>query len=189
MTDKWELADRANKRAAAYNHQISPLDIQRWFDLAWAREVPYLLPMPDGLVLNLGAGKRMISDSVPLDLENGWDAERYTIPYGDDSVAGIWAHGFFEHLTPQAVIRTLRDCERVLKTNGVLNIVVPHALCENAVEEIEHYTPFTENSIANLIANPYYQHQAGDWKLEIYATFIMGVVWRNMAVFSQLVKV
>lgn len=170
-----------------------------WFKVAWAREIPEPLPVPMPVgdredpewlpTLNLGAGFRHIGGSVPLDYESGWDADTMPIPYKDSSIAGIWAHGFFEHVKdPRAV---LAECQRVLVTGGVLNIVVPHGLSDLYVEDIDHKHPFSEETWRNIFSNPYYDATAKTgvpWQLEIHTCFIMGVVWRNLALFTQLVK-
>jgi predicted SAM-dependent methyltransferase len=184
--DKFNQALEANKFAAKYDAE--DLTIQDWFMLAWARQIPELLPMPEGQHLNLGAGNRQIGLSKPLDLEHGWDAANDLIPFLDETISGIWAHGFFEHLSPYVAIEVLTECERVLIDGGVLNVVVPHALTENAVEELEHYSQWHEATIPNLIKNPYYEHTKSLKNLHVHTTFIMGVVWRNLALFTQLVK-
>jgi hypothetical protein len=187
---RYELARVADAYAAVYAER-SALTVQEWFMLAWAREVPDLAPIPNNSLptLNLGAGRRQIGKSEPLDLEHGWDAEEYGIPYEDGSVAGIWAHGFFEHVSPARVPYVLHECQRVLCYRGVLNIVVPHAMAEMYPEDITHKSMWHEATINNIMNNPYYEHGDEDqWELTQHTCFIMGVVWRNLGIFYQLVK-
>ena len=165
---------------------------QDWFMIAWNRELPELLPMPVGLQLNLGAGYRMIGDSVPLDVERGWNADTDRIPCEDDSVAGIWAHGFFEHV--KSVPAVLMECQRVLMPGGVLNVVVPHGRSEIAVEDLDHKQFIVEHSWRNLFTNEYYDagckaDRVVPWRIKIHANFMMAVAYRNMALFTQFVKV
>src|SRR5262252_6140183 len=125
MADRYDLARIAEAWAAEYQERQTPT-IQDWFMLAWARSVPALVGIPNNALptLNLGAGNRFIGDSVPLDLEHGWNGETDKLPYDNGKVAGIWAHGFFEHISPENVPRVLYECQRVLCWGGVLNIVV-----------------------------------------------------------------
>lgn len=185
-----------------YSHR-SRANIRDWFEIAMDRVIPNIVPMPNNAlpVLNLGAGYRMIGDSIPLDLERGWDADsvdgRIYLPKDtgsdrlyltrSDSVAGIWAHGFFEHISDP--IRMLKECQRVLCPGGVLNICVPHGMSELAWEDLTHKHQFQEGSWKNLMANPYYRVGDEDrWTLRVRANFIMGTVWRNMALFTQMIN-
>ncbi len=47
------------------------------------------------------------------------------LPWGDASVAAIYAGELFEHFTPQDLRRLLLECVRVLKPGGVLRLCVP----------------------------------------------------------------
>ena len=52
------------------------------------------------------------------DLRNG-------IPFENDSVEGILASHFLEHLDTQESLKFLRECLRVLKSGGILRLSVP----------------------------------------------------------------
>ena len=143
------------------------------------------------MCLNLGAGKRHIGQAQPLDLEHGWDADTNAIPWRTASVFGIWAVGFFEHL--ERPVKALAECQRVLRPGGIINIVTPHALSDCFAKDLYHHHGFTEETWQNLFDNPYYDNAYPDgggveWKLKVHACFIMGVEWRNLALFTQLVK-
>jgi len=191
MADRYDLARIAEAWAAEYQERQTPT-IQDWFMLAWARSVPALVGIPNNALptLNLGAGNRFIGDSVPLDLEHGWNGETDKLPYDNGKVAGIWAHGFFEHISPENVPRVLYECQRVLCWGGVLNIVVPHSLSDMYPEDITHKSFWHEETITNIFRNPYYTDPniKFEWLMQQHACFIMGVVWRNLGLFIQLVK-
>ena len=180
--------NRVRAAQAMGNHDQVNLLYQDWFMIAWNRELPELLPMPDGPQLNLGAGYRLIGDSIPVGLETGWDADTEPLPYASGSIAGIWAHGFFEHVADVPAV--LRECERVLIKGGVLNVVVPHGRSEIAVEDITHKQFIVEHTWRNLFGNEYYDAAKGQaWRLRVHANFMMAVAYRNMALFTQFVKV
>lgn len=162
------------------------MDVRDWFGFAWNRKIPSLLSPPPGRHLNLGAGYRQIQQAESVDLENGFDLddpECWNIEAG--SVSCIWAHGVMEHVKDPILV--LRQCERVLEPGGLMNIVVPHGASYLQLEDITHKHAFTEETWKNLFNNEYYNVNGG-WQLKVHTCFIMGVVWRNLALFTQLVK-
>lgn len=172
--------------------QQSVMDIEDWFEFAWNREVPCPKNPPNKgeRQLNLGAGYREVTWAKSLGHEQKFDLEdqvAWNHVVDDETVDAIWAHGVFEHIVDIPAL--LRQCERVLRPGGVLNIVVPHGLSDLYVEDIDHKHPIVEDTWRNIMDNPYYQ--AGGqkpWKLKMHTQFIMGVVWRNLALFTQFVK-
>lgn len=163
--------------------------IQEWFLIARAREIPNLAPMRPGIHLNLGAGFRNIGDAIPLDREHGWDADQEPIPYRDESVSGIWAHAFLGYVADPVAV--LAECQRVLAPGGVMNIVEPHGLSDLWAEDVRRKNRFTEETWKNLMANRYWDPQADRARRVNFAVrscFILGVVWRNLSLFTQLIK-
>lgn len=165
---------------------IKPPYIEDWFHIGLARHIDPPLGMPPGVHLDLGAGNREIGDSIAIDLEHGFDLNEDDIPFGSESVAGIWANQFFEHLDNP--IHCLRECERVLAVGGVLNIVVPHAMSEMYQEELTHKSKFAEGIWYKLLEKDYHWSREGEWNLRVHTCFIMGILWRNLCMFTQLVK-
>lgn len=53
-----------------------------------------------------------------------WDA-RYSIPIADGAVSAIYSSHLLEHLDREVAQNLLLDCYRVLKSGGVLRVVVP----------------------------------------------------------------
>lgn len=163
-----------------------PMRIEDWFHIGLARHIEPPISMPPGIHLDLGAGQRLIGDCVPLDLEHGWDGSIDHIPYSDDTITGIHANQFFEHL--EDPIFCLRECERVLAVGGVLNIVVPHAMSEMYQEEITHKAKFAEGIWEKMLVGDAHWEREGHWRLRVHTCFIMGILWRNLCMFTQLVK-
>lgn len=164
--------------------EMSVLD---WFGFAWNRHVPAPLMTEKGQHLNLGAGYREVPWATSVDREHGFDLEEGLPQWADESVVAIWAHGVFEHI--QDPVKLLWECQRVLIPTGVINIVVPHGASFLYLEDIDHKHPFTEETWRNLFSNPYYDATGQrEWELTVRTCFIMGVAWRNLALFTQLVK-
>ena len=85
---------------------------ERWINIDNLHEI-----FPD-----LDRPERKNMDAEPnylnADLRNG-------IPFEDNSVDGILASHFFEHLDAQEALKMMRECYRVLKQGGILRISVP----------------------------------------------------------------
>ena len=94
--------------------------INDFFLLGMKRDIPNILPMDKGIVLNLGAGNQVIVDTHPLQYETGWNAETDAIPFIDESVDGIHAYHFLEHI--QNIHFLMSECQRVMKKGAVMNI-------------------------------------------------------------------
>jgi SAM-dependent methyltransferase len=158
------------------------------FELGMDRVVPYpeeweALGRHDYTILNLGAGNKHIVGTVALDLPE-WNAETLPIPYEDETVDAILAFHFLEHI--QNVTFVLRECQRVLRPGGTLNIVVPYGMSDCALQDLDHKHRFTEDTWKNTFANPYYDK--GDWHWRIGFNMIMGLVHRNLVLVTQLIK-
>lgn len=159
-------------------------DVHQLFEWAMDRQLPYLIETrEDGVELNLGAGNKPIPNAVDLDLPE-WDANKDQIPFGSGTVDVIHAYHFLEHVDNP--IAMLRECERVLVTGGVLNICVPYYRSNMAYHDLTHKHYFTEATWANILHQPYYDR--GKWSLEINLNVIIGIVERNLALLTQLVK-
>lgn len=170
------------------------MSIQDFFKLGMKRDIHNLIPPRlnhyGGNALNLGAGNSLIAGTDPLDLPE-WNAEDGMLParIASDSVDTIFAFHFFEHLTGAKAIRILRECERVLKVGGTLNVVVPHRLSQMAYHDLDHKSFWTEETWKVLFSTPYYdKNRETPWLLEVNVNLIIGVVERNLALMTQLVK-
>lgn len=161
------------------------MDFHQWFGEGMDRTLPPIFERPEGFVLNLGAGNKHISGTVPLDYPD-WDAEVDLIPYGDGTVDGIIAYHFLEHV--RNLFPLLSECQRVLKSGGVMQIVVPYGASDLAMQDMDHKRFFTEESWRTLFNNPYY-NKNGRWEFEVGFNLIAGVVHRNLILMTQLLKV
>ena len=150
--------------------------------------LPNEIIVPTGTVLNLGCGNSHIPGTIGLDLPS-WDAEQDPIPYENESVDGIYAFHFLEHLSGKDTINILAECQRVLKVGGVMTVCVPHRLGAMAFQDLDHKSFWTEESWKTLFTNGYYdKNREKPWKFDIRFNMIMGRNERNLALFTQLAK-
>ena len=189
------------------------MNIQQLFKLGMKRDVPELLVGPQGIVLNLGCGKSHIPGAVNLDYPQ-WDAENYRIEvpnivkhkffHGADaelpvasmgdvlvtcpsgSVAVIHAYHFLEHLHDPR--RMLKEMQRVLMPGGVINIVVPHHWSQISFQDLDHKHHFALEVWRTTLDNHYYDKGNTGWQLRVHFNMMMGIVERNVCIFTQLVK-
>lgn len=151
------------------------------------REVNDLLPFPDGPVLNLGAGKKHLPGTIPLDRDNGWIAP--ILPHSSGTVAGAYAFHFLEHLQQHDALAMLKEIERVLMDKGSLIAVTPLAGTELSFQDLDHKSFWTEGTWRNLFSNEYYGGgMPRQWELSVHLNLIMGLTQRNLVLISQIVK-
>lgn len=140
---------------------------------------------PTGVWLNLGAGNKMIVGAQSVDLPQ-WDADNEGLPYHTESVDGIIAYHFLEHV--ESPINVLVECQRVLKPGGLMNIVVPYGVEDCWLQDLSHKSVFIEDTWKNLFSNPYYTRGFDRWRFRINFNMIMGLNRRNLILNTQLQK-
>lgn len=160
------------------------MNLQEFFEICMDREVPKVLD-PQQPQINLGIGSKEIGPEVQSIGLPEWDAETDPIPYGDESVGTVWALHFLEHIGN--VFYVLRECERVLRPGGILNVVVPYGACHMWVHDLSHKHMFNEDTWRVAFGNPYYDDQ-GPWRFRVHLNIIMAVKGENLALLSQLIK-
>jgi hypothetical protein len=176
------------------------LDLLDLFAWGMKRRQPRLIQPLDasGPILNLGSGfttiqwhewfsKRVVNLDLP-----GWDANSLD-PFAnvpDESVDGIFAFHFFEHI--DHVVRMLWECQRILRVGAPLTIVVPYGASTIAIQDLTHQHFFNEETWKTLFSNQYYDPGqltgTAKWHYRIGTNVIMGIVERNLALVTQLVK-
>ena len=164
-----------------------PVTLLENFCVGMDREVKEFKPMEEGTKLNLGAGYKDIKDTEPLDLSNGWLAP--TLDISDESICGVYAYHFLEHLNKNDLLDMLHEVERVLIPGGLFNIVVPYWSSELAYQDLDHKTFWTEKTFPNLFFNKYYDGSMDrEWHFQINSQVIMGINHRNLCLLVQLEK-
>lgn len=154
-----------------------------------SRMTPPIQPFPDGPILNLGAGRKVLPFStVNLDLPK-WDARVDTIPYATGKVAGIIALHFLEHLDGDVVMRVLGEAERALMSGGSMLIAVPYYNSQVQAQNLDHRSVYCEETWRNVFEDETYDRGTrGEWRLRVGFNLICGIVERNLCLMTQLVK-
>jgi ubiquinone/menaquinone biosynthesis C-methylase UbiE len=154
------------------------------FNIGMVRSYSEIIPSVEGLVLNLGAGKKLIEGSIPLDYPE-WDANYMPIPYPDNSVDMIHAYHFLEHV--ECINFVMAEIKRVLKPGAHINIVVPYYTSHMQASDIFHCHVFTERTFEKMFRWEYYTKDKIE-PMEIVTNFIMGDCEANLALMIQLRK-
>jgi SAM-dependent methyltransferase len=140
-------------------------------------------------IIHVGPGEKHIHPErsvLVLDYPD-WDAEKDEIPLPDDSVGGIVATHFLEHL--QEPRQFLCEAARVLAPGCPLNILVPHADSLMAKQDLDHKSQYVLDTWRVLLNNPYYnKNNNAKFDFELGANFVFGVKEGNFAVVTQLIK-
>jgi predicted SAM-dependent methyltransferase len=81
-------------------------------------------------LLNFGCGTAVHPDWVNLDSSTDLPGVirhdlRRGLPFPDESFDAVYGSHVLEHLQPDAAARLLRECHRVLRSGGIVRIVVP----------------------------------------------------------------
>lgn len=170
--------------------------IQEFFAWGMDRTIPDL-PLPlRGMVINLGPGDFKV---MPGTIGVGPASNALTdviweypapLPYDNGSVSVVHAHHFLEHFDGEDAVKILREIERVLMPGGVAYITTPYPGTPLQYHALDHKSNWNEETWQWLFNNPYYSSGDGKiWRLSVQACFIMGIVIRNLALFTQLVKI
>lgn len=137
-------------------------------------------------ILNLGPGKKVIAGTIGIGLPE-WNADSDPLPYDDESVGGIHAYHFLEHVKDP--LKVLKECERVLYPGGVMNILVPYYTSQLQAQDLDHKSQFSENTWRVAFQNEYYNRPGeGVWAFKIGFNMIMGLVEKDLCLVTQLIK-
>lgn len=159
--------------------------MQDFFKLGMKRGLPELL-RNCGNELEIGPGNTPVKFASTSIEYPAWDGDTQDLPYENNKFDVIHAYHILEHLNDP--IRVLKECERVLKIGGHMNIVVPHQMSALAYSDLDHKHFFNEETFSNIFHNKGYSKDLFKWQFKIHICFIMGVVQHNMGLFVQLKK-
>ena len=88
------------------------MDFEQLFKWGMDRDIPPPLDFPAGQIINVGAGTKHIEGAASIDYPE-WDADLEPLPYLDNSIAGIHAYHFLEHVCDPVAL--LLEFQRVLQ--------------------------------------------------------------------------
>ena len=166
------------------------MSVEEAFLIGMKRNIK-LYKMDGPVILNLGAGEQKIPNAINYDLPD-WDASKDIIPKDDNSVNSIHAHHLLEHLSGEEAIAFLIECQRVLVPGGKMLVTVPYYKSDLAHQNLDHKSFWDLETLKDLFDNDYYDKRIifnrSEWKLEVLASFIIGITTRNIALIYQLVK-
>lgn len=112
------------------------------------------------VILNLGAGKKLRSDAVNVDIvpyvgiDERVDLGEYPWPWKDESVDGVYASHILEHFPDQE--KFIGECYRILKPGGFLRFALPHSSCISSVGCFGHFRTFSYNTLREYLSEPIY---------------------------------
>lgn len=122
------------------------------------------------LILNLGAGKKLIDGAVNVDIglypgvDQQVDLTQYPWPWDSNSVDGIHASHIIEHFESQ--VKFLDECYRILRPDGFLRIAAPHASCVSSVGCMGHYRTYSYNTFHEYLGEELYMFGKAPFETE-----------------------
>lgn len=165
------------------------ITISNLFKIGMARDINEPLTSKDvnTLEVNLGAGTyKVLIGSESLDYPE-CDFEKDVLPYEDESIDVLHCYHVLEHLKNPKHL--LKECERVLKVGGYMNIVVPYYSSSLQASCLDHHSFFNERTWNNTFNSYSYDNGTDDWKFNVHLNIIIGIEENNLCLMAQLVKV
>ncbi len=101
--------------------------------------------------LDIGCGKVENRNAIGIDIRDFgqeiiWDIAK-GLPFSDNTFKIVHAHSILEHLYSDDMIFVMKECHRVLKEDGIFDIIVPYAGSEGSFRDPTHKSFWTENTL------------------------------------------
>lgn len=168
-----------------------PVSIREMLQLTADRPCPEWMEPTSGLrvlapvILNLGPGSKHINGAAEFEYPS-WDADQDQIPFHDGTVDAIYMIHFLEHV--REPVKMLRECQRVLRPGGLLNVGLPFYSAQIAAQDLDHKSQWCETTWKTLFENDYYKKNHEGWEFEIGTNVIIGLQERNLLLITQLIR-
>jgi ubiquinone/menaquinone biosynthesis C-methylase UbiE len=133
------------------------------------------------MILNLGAGKKLIKNAINVDvtaypgIQQVVDLSVFPWPWKDQSIDGIHASHIIEHFFDQK--KFIEECYRILKSGGFLRIVAPHSSCITSVGCLGHYRTYSYSTFNDYLAKDFYM-----FKTKRFETTYQRLNWWHEAI-------
>lgn len=120
--------------------------------------------------LNLGCGFRKLEGYINVDAYENcapdvlWDLNTYPWPWEDNSVDHILGMQLFEHLDDWW--KAFRECARILKRGGILEMYVPDHTSTDALAYRDHHHIIHVHSFHGILEAPQRGANAWAWAQE-----------------------
>lgn len=104
-------------------------------------------------ILDLGCGKNKVKDVIGIDnvalegVDIIHDLRNFPYPFEDNSIDKVYCRHILEHFDVDTRNKILEEIHRILKTDGQLEIRVPHAFSIGAFLDPTHKSFFTFNTL------------------------------------------
>lgn len=120
-------------------------------------------------LVNIGCGPYPKENHINIDINPRHKPDvcrdvRKGLPFDDNSVDGILASHFLEHLLPEDMIDVLAECYRVLKNGCHVSVVVPLG-DPYSIDHLQQFAEWSFDPMAFEETADYYQSKFR-WKME-----------------------
>jgi len=112
------------------------------------------------MILNLCSGDYPIAGAVNVDfmplpkVDYVCDLTKIPWPWESNSIDKIYMYHALEHFENHVAV--LNECYRILKSGGLLEIIVPHSSSPVAVGCLGHYRTYSYDTLNYFLSNPNY---------------------------------
>lgn len=141
------------------------------------------------IILDLGCGKNKVSgaigiDNVQLDgIDIVHDLRSFPYPFAANSIDKIYCRHVLEHFDPDMRNNVIKEIDRILKPNGILEIRVPHAFSVAAHSDPMHKSYYCFSTI--LFFTKGYHH---DYYNGVCNNFELKQLWANLGLSGEASK-